>query len=106
MKRSNLFFAVLALLLIWVATSSTRAQSRIPQHLVRERGVRRVRAFDGRTLSVVSQQASDQYLTNNPAASMPQSMKVDLFDGTSVTVNVDRVEQQSENSRAWYGKIE
>jgi peptidyl-Asp metalloendopeptidase len=106
MKRSNLFFAVLALLLVWVATSSTRAQSRIPQHLVRERGVRRVRAFDGRTLSVVSQQASDQYLTNNPAASIPQSMKVDLFDGTSVTVNVDRVEQQSENSRAWYGKIE
>jgi peptidyl-Asp metalloendopeptidase len=106
MKRSNLFFATLALLLVSVATTTTRAQSRTPQHLNRERGVRRVRAFDGRTFSALSQQAADQYSTNKPTSSILQSVKVDLFDGTSVTVDLDRVEQQSENSVAWYGKVE
>ena len=106
MRRTNLIFGVLGLILISFATTSTRAQTRIPQHFVRERGLKRIRPFDAAVLSAVSQAASDQYFTKKSTVSIPQSMKVDLFDGTSVTVNLDHVEQQSENSLAWYGKIE
>src|SRR5438552_7256372 len=106
MRRTNLIFGVLGLILISFATTSTRAQTRIPQHFVRERGLKRIRPFDAAMLSAVSQAASDQYFTKKSTVSIPQSMKVDLFDGTSVTVNLDDVERQSENSLAWYGKIE
>src|SRR5436190_20927332 len=97
MMRRNLIFGALALILLSFATTGTRAQTRIPQHFMRERGMKRIRAFDGAKLPAVSQSASDQYFTQQSITSIPQSMQVELFDGTSITVNLDHVERQSGN---------
>src|SRR5262249_39452789 len=106
MIRKNLIFLVLSLFLLSFATTGTRAQTRIPQHFVRERGVKRIRAFDGAKLPALSQSASDQYFAQQSITSMPQSMQVELFDGTTITVDLDHVERQSGNSVAWSGRVE
>jgi peptidyl-Asp metalloendopeptidase len=104
--RRNLIFAALAFIFISLATTSSRAQTRTPQHYLRERGVKRIRAFDGNTLSVVSRSVSDRYFGRTRSIDLAESMKVDLFDGAFLTVNFDRVEQQSGNSVAWFGKVD
>jgi peptidyl-Asp metalloendopeptidase len=105
MKRPNLTLGLFALVLISFATTTTRAQTRTPQHFMRERGVTRVRALDRSSLSVLSQAALDRFFTKQPSASISQTMNFDLFDGTSVTVDLDRIEQQSDTSVAWHGKV-
>ena len=106
MIRKNLIFVVLSLFLLSFTTTGTRAQTRIPQHFMRERGVKRIRAFDGAKLPAVSRSASDQYFIQQSISSIPQSMQVELFDGTSIAVNLDHVERQSGNSVAWSGRVE
>jgi peptidyl-Asp metalloendopeptidase len=105
MNYRRLFFLTLGMIFMSFATTSTRAQTTTPQHYLRERAVNRVRRFNSRAASAVSQASADQYLGKKRAAAVEQSMRLDLFEDVSFTVDLDHVEQQSGNNLAWSGKV-
>ncbi len=87
-------FVLVVFSLICVASLGTRtgAQTRVPEHYLRKRGVTRARAI---TL--------DRGLFTAPAAG--RRIKLDLFADASLSVTFYQVEPQGKGT-AWYGKVD
>ena len=106
MRLQKLFLYALISILISLAAASTSAQTKLPERYLHERGVNRVHKIDAGLFALDQIAADNARAADKQRPGISGRMKLDLFPDFSVTVNLDRIEQQGNNHVAWHGKVD
>jgi len=107
MRRSRFFLLAFSLVLISLSNTGTHAQTRIADHFLRDRSVRRIQP-SRISLPVFSSAAADAF----PAKQKPVpeaaagGTKLDFFSDVSMVVDWTDVVAQSGDAVAWYGRVQ
>src|SRR6267378_2501150 len=107
MRRNRFFLLAFSLVLISLSNTGTHAQTRIADHFLRDRSVRRIQP-SRISLPVFSSAAADAF----PAKQKPVpeaaagGTKLDFFSDVSMVVDWTDVVAQSGDAVAWYGRVQ
>jgi len=107
MTRTRFFLLAFVLVLISVSNTGTHAQTRIADHFLRDRSVRRIQPSNF-SLPPLGSAAADAF----PAKQKPGpeaaagGTKLDFFPDVSMVVDWTDVVPQSGDAVAWYGRVQ
>src|SRR6266850_7318645 len=107
MRRTRFFLLAFSLVLISLSNTGTHAQTRIADHFLRDRSVRRIQP-SRISLPAFGAAAADAFSAKQKPAAQAAAggMKLDFFSDVSMVVDWTDVVAQSSDVVAWYGRVQ